>query len=141
MAEGVDELDLEIEDYLDGRMPPEKKQAFEDRMRADAKLRERVLSTTKSVALMQQALGGLTPGDDFDDKVNSKIISITQSGQNIRPPVRASTDPLTAKDPDAKLLHDPDAARERRRLIVLGLIAALVFALAVGTIGWLLLKH
>jgi anti-sigma factor RsiW len=130
VAESAEELELLIDEYLDGRMDPSVRNRFEDRMSKDPELRGRVMSATHSVKLVQQALGWVTPGEDFDDKVSSKIIEITNSGRNLRPPVAAGEQALTSKDPDARLLGDPEAAREKRRLIMLAIAAVAAFALA-----------
>ena len=140
MSEGTEEIDLLIDDYLDGRMEGFQRAKFEERMKQDPELHRRVLSATQSVAMVQQALGWVTPGDNFEDEVTNKIVSITQSGQHIRPmglsagPNNGLEGNLTKEDPDAKLLGDPDAARENRRLIVLGAVAVLLFAAAMAAI-------
>ena len=85
MSEGTEEIDLLIEDYLDGRMEGFQRTRFEERMKQDPELHRRVLSATQSVAMVQQALGWVTPGDNFENEVTNKIVSITQSGQHIRP--------------------------------------------------------
>ena len=138
MSEGTEEIDLLIEDYLDGRMEGFQRTKFEERMKQDPELHRRVMSATQSVAMVQQALGWVTPGDNFEDEVTNKIVSITQSGQHIRPMGGAAGNGLegnlTKEDPDAKLLGDPDAARENRRLILLGVVAVLLFAAAMAAI-------
>ena len=134
MAESVEDIDLLIDDYLDGRMDQAVRTRFEERIKKDSALRDKVMSATHSVDLVQQALGWVTPGDEFDEGVSKKIITITQSGQNLQPPVNASERSLTSGDPDAKLLADPEAAREKWRLIFLSLVAALVFLIAVAVI-------
>ena len=133
MSDQVEDVEVLIDDYLDGRMEPSRRKAFEERMSKDPVLRGKVMSATQSVEMVQQALGWVTPGEEFDDKVNSKIINLTQSG-NLVPAVAANARSLTSNDPDAKLLGDPDASRESRRLAVLGVIAAIIFALAAGVI-------
>jgi hypothetical protein len=128
MADPGEELELQIDAYLDGRMDVTQRVQFEERMNKDPELRQRVLSATQSVAMVKQALGWVTPADDFDDQVNSKIISITQSGMR---PVMASNDrSLSSKEADAKLLEDPEAAREKRRLTILAVIAGIIFIVA-----------
>ena len=134
--EGLQEVELLIEDYLEGRMAPEQRKRFEERVRKDAELRDRLATATRSVALVQQALGWVTPGDDFDEKVSTKIISITQSWQNLQPYVGAGGRSLSGEDADAQLLADPEAAREKRRLIILAIVAALLFLLAASAIGY-----
>jgi hypothetical protein len=136
----VEDLDLLIEDYIEGRLSPESKASFEERMKRDGELRSRFDSATRSVEMVQQALGWIAPGDEFDEKVNSKIIDITQSGQNLRPYIASNDRNLTSEDPDAKLLGDPEAIRERRRLIALGVVAAVLFLLAAGAIGYSISK-
>ncbi|HYG73382.1 MAG TPA: hypothetical protein VEK08_00010 [Planctomycetota bacterium] len=134
MSEPVEDIDMLIDDYLDGRMPPDQRARFEERISRDPNLRSKINSATRSVDLVQQALGWVTPGEDFDEKVNSKIVSITQSGQNLRPFVPLSDRSLTSEDPDASLLGDPEAARERQRLTIIGIIAAILFLIAAVTI-------
>jgi len=139
MAEPTEEredVDLLIDEYLDGRMDSEDRARFEDRINKEPELRNRVNSATRSVDLVQKALGWVTPGEDFDEKVNTKIVSITQSGQNLQPYLGSSGRSLTPEDPDAKLLADPEAARERKRLLILAIIAGLLFALAAAAIGY-----
>ena len=126
-----DDMELLIDDYLDGRMDLLQRAKFDARMNSDPALRDRVMSATRSIALVQRALGWITPDDKFDNDVNSKINSITQSGEFLRVAGERS---LTSDDPEAKLLGDPVALRERRRLITLGIIVALLFSLAAGTI-------
>ena len=128
MAEPAEELDLMIEEYLEGRMAPAERAQFEDRMKQDPELRNRVNSTTRSVELLEQALGWVTPGEDFDERVSSKIVNLTQSAQSLRPYHREGA--LNAEDPDARLLADPEAARERRRLFLIAIIAAVLFGIA-----------
>ncbi|MFH0937854.1 MAG: hypothetical protein V1899_00990 [Planctomycetota bacterium] len=130
MAESMEELELLIDDYLDGRMNQSQRQQFEARMKQDSNLRSKVMSATHSVELVQQALGWVTPGEEFDDQVESKIIEITQSGRNLKPIIPAKDHSLTSRDPDAKLLGDPEAAREKQRLITLAIVAATLFGLA-----------
>ena len=130
MAESAEELELLIDDYLDGRMDPSRRNQFEERMKQDPELRGEVMSATHSVEMVQQALGWVTPGEEFDDKVESKIIEISQSGRNLKPPVPASDRSLTSHDPDAKLLGDPEAARETQRLLLLAVAAAVLLGLA-----------
>jgi hypothetical protein len=135
VAETSEDIDVMIDDYLDGRMDVTQRVQFEERMARDPQLRSKVLSATQSVNMVQQALGWVTPGDEFESAVNSKITSITQSGFNFRAAqAKAPNHELTAKDPDAKLLADPDAARENQRLVLLGIIAAVIFALAASAI-------
>lgn len=140
MSEPAEDLDLLIDNYLDDRLPPHERARFEDRMSKDAELRNKVNSATRSVDMVQQALGWVTPGDDFEDQVNSKIISITQSGQNLRPFTPSSDRSLTAADPDAKLLADPEAAKEKQRLLVIGVASAVIFLLAALAIGFAIAK-
>jgi anti-sigma factor RsiW len=122
-----EDLDLLIDEYLDGRMDPPARARFEARMQADPELRGKVMSTTRSVQLVQQALGWVTPGEQFDEQVNSKIISITQSGQNLRP---VQPDGSRAAHAQADMLAD-EAQAESRRLLLIAVIAAVAFAAAV----------
>jgi anti-sigma factor RsiW len=140
VAEPAEDLDLLIDNYLDDRMPPHERANFEDRLSRDPELRSKVNSATRSVDMVQQALGWVTPGDDFDEQVNSKIISITQSGQNLRPFVPSNERSLTSADPDAKLLADPEAVKERQRLLVIGVAAGVIFLLAAMAIGFAIAK-
>ncbi|MCY3017787.1 MAG: hypothetical protein NTW87_01980 [Planctomycetota bacterium] len=135
-AEQNEDLDVLVDEYLDGRMPPAEKARFEERVARDPALQHRLNSATRSVEMVQQALGWVTPGEDFEERVNTKIVSITQSGQNLPPYMGASGRSLTSEDPDAKLLGDPEAARERRRLIIIAIVAAVLFALAACAIGY-----
>lgn len=134
-TEELDALDMLIEDYLEGRMAPAQREEFEARVAKDLQLQSRLNSATRSVDLVQQALGWVTPGEDFEERVNTKIVSITQSGQNLQPAVASSDRSLTSNDPDAQLLADPEAARERKRQIALGIVAVIFFALAAAAIG------
>lgn len=134
MAEPAEDIDLLIDDYLDGRMEGMQRIKFEERMKKDPELHQRVLSATQSVALVQQALGWVTPGEKFEDEVSNKIVSITNSGEHIRPIAAVGDGRLTREDPDAKLLGDPEAARENRRLVILGVVAVVLFALALAAI-------
>ena len=60
MSEHAEDLELLIDDYLDDRMAPEQRVSFEERMGKDPELRSRVNSATRSVDLVQQALGWVT---------------------------------------------------------------------------------
>jgi anti-sigma factor RsiW len=124
VADGED-IEMLIDAYLDGRMDVTQRVQFEERMNKDPELRQRVMSATQSVNLVKQALGWVTPAEDFDDQVNSKIISITQTG--MRPVMATNERGLTSKEADAKLLEDPEAARERKRLTILAAIAGVIF--------------
>jgi anti-sigma factor RsiW len=135
-----EEVELLIEDYLDGRMTPEQRAQFEERVRNNASLKDKLNSTTKSVDLVQQALGWVTPGEEFEDRVTTRIISLTQSGQTLKPYAAAGERQLSAEDPDAKLLADPEATREKRRMVILAVIAAGLFALAACAIGYSIAK-
>ena len=132
MTDQPEDLDVMIEDYVDGRMSLNQRATFEARMKSDAKLRERVKLATHSAALVEQALGWLKPGDEFDDKVTSKIMSITQSGQSA--PVNA------VLNRHAQLQENADAKREQKRLMLLGIIAALLFVLAAGAITYSIIQ-
>jgi len=133
MAEEAENIDVLIDAYLDGRMEPSQRSKFEERMKNDPQLNAQVMSATHAVALVQKALGAIVPGNEFEDSVNSKILSITQSGYNFAP-ASSNSNQLSKDDPDAKLLGDPEEAREHRRLLILGIIAALLFALAAGMV-------
>jgi hypothetical protein len=132
--EGLQDVELLIEDYLDDRMTPEQRARFEERVRKEPELRSRLESATRSVALVRQALGWVTPGEEFEEKVNTKIVSVTQSWQNLQPYVGPDGRSLTSEDADAQLLEDPEAAREKRRLVILAVIAAILFLLAASAI-------
>jgi hypothetical protein len=136
VAEASEDVDLMIDDYLDGRMDVTARVQFEERMNRDPQLRNKVLSATQSVSMVQQALGWMTPGEEFDEQVQGKITSITQSGLNFHPAGIASDRNLTSDDPDAKLLADPEASREKQRLIILTIVAVVLFVLATLAIGY-----
>src|ERR1041384_3747832 len=133
MSEDLEQL---IDAYLDGRMEPAQKEGFEARMNSDPALKERVTSATRSVELVQQALGWVTPDDSFDKNINTKIVSLTQSQDNLRVPSHSSDGNLTSRDPDSKLLHDPTAAREQTRLGILAMGAGVLFLLAAAAIAY-----
>jgi anti-sigma factor RsiW len=128
-------MELMIDDYLDGRLGDSDRDRFESRMKEDEEFRKKVQTATQSVEILRKALKTVQPGSDFEDKVSSQIISITQSNQMLRPYERKRVSgPLTATDPDAILLGDPDAVRERRRLMMVAGMAAVLFAAAAATI-------
>ncbi|MGD0089939.1 MAG: hypothetical protein ABSE73_08470 [Planctomycetota bacterium] len=135
-AEEVQDKELLVDAYLDGRMPPEQRLRFEERLGKDPELRNKLESATRTVDLVKQALGWVAPGEDFEEKVNTKIVSVTQSWQNLQPYVGTTSRSLTSDDADAQLLADPEAAREKRRLIILAVIAVLMFLLAAFAIGY-----
>ncbi|MCW8130648.1 MAG: hypothetical protein KIS92_09885 [Planctomycetota bacterium] len=142
MTNSAEELDVMIEEYLDGRLDDRRRSILEDRMKTDADVRKRVETATHSIQIIRKALVTLNPSADFEDKVSSQIISITQSNQSIRPAMsRASGGKLTAKDPDAKLIHDPEARKEQQRLMVLAGAAAVIFAIAVALIVMSVIGH
>jgi anti-sigma factor RsiW len=132
VKESSEQLDLMIDAYLDGRMEPAARARFEERMKNDPALREKVLSATHSLEMVQKALGWVTPGNEFEAKVSSKIVALTQSGHNLQPATASRS--LTRGDPDAQFLADPAAAREKWRLLILAILAALVLSGAVALI-------
>jgi anti-sigma-K factor RskA len=129
------DLDIQIEEYLEGRMAGAERDQFEERMKTDADLRRQVETTNDSIKMVRQALVRVEPSGDFEEKVSSKIVSITQSNPNLRP-ARATACKLSASDPDAKLILDPVAEQERQRLVILAVIAGLLFVAAVTIIVW-----
>jgi anti-sigma factor RsiW len=139
VAEPTEDLDLLIEQYMDGQMDPRARAAFEERLRKDPELSKRVNDQTRSMEMIQDALGALTPSEEFDTRVNSKIISITQS--RMQPAAAASGRPLSGQDPDSKLLGDPEATREKKRLIAIAAIVLLVFAVAATAVIYALNKN
>ena len=140
MAEPAEDLDLLIDEYLDNRLESDARAQFERRLNAEPELRQRLESATRSVDMVQQALGWVTPDDEFDSRINSKIVDITQSGQNLRPAFAAHERSLTSEDPDAKLFSDPEASRENRRLVMLGLVAVVLFLLAAAAIVYAIVE-
>lgn len=142
MANSTEEMDLMIEEYLDGRLDDRRRVMLEDRLKTDAELRKKVETATHSIEMIRGALVRVDPTGDFEEKVSSQIISITQSNQSLRPAMGGfHGGKLTAKDPDAKLIHDPHVQRERQRLMVLAGVAAVIFALAVVTILMVAISH
>src|SRR5471030_1474129 len=105
------ELDILIEDYLDGRMDGAARQRFERRMETDPTIRQQVYSATRSLELIQEALGWATPGEEFDSKVTSRIQEITSGA--LEPIKHDGSRQLTRDDPEARLLGDPAADREK----------------------------
>jgi len=127
------DLDIQIEEYLEGRMDAPRKAQFEARLKSDPELRHQVETTTNSIKMVRQALVKIDPGEEFEDQVSSKIISITQSNPNLRPAAKGSGK-LSAGDPDAKLILDPQAEKERKRLVILAVVAGILFAAAIAVI-------
>jgi anti-sigma-K factor RskA len=126
------ELDILIEDYLDGRMDGAARQRFERRMETDPTIREKVYSATRSLELIQEALGWATPGEEFDSKVTSRIQEITSGA--LQPITPSSERALTRDDPEARLLGDPAADREKRRLLWIAIATSIIFAAAICAI-------
>lgn len=126
------ELEVLIDNYLDGRMDGYERTRFERRMETDPELRERVNSATRSVELVQQALNWATPTDEFDTKVNIRVQEISQS--KINPAEPGVERNLTKDDPEARLLQDPSSDRDNRRMIWIALATALAFAGAICAI-------
>ncbi len=119
------ELDILIEDYLDGRMDGPARQRFERRMETDPNIREKVYSATRSLEMIQEALGWATPGEEFDSKVTSRIQEITSAGLD---PIKPNSErALTQDDPEARLLGDPAADQEKRRLLWIALATSVLF--------------
>ena len=135
MAQTAEDLEVMIDEYLDGRLEGHRREQFEARLRVDGEFRKKVDTATQSIEMLRKTLAKVEPGEDFEEKVTGQIISITQSNQSLRPAAPGRYTKLTAKDPDAKLIHDPGATAESRRLMLLAGIAAVVFALAVATIA------
>jgi anti-sigma-K factor RskA len=124
--------ELLIDDYLEGRLRGSEREAFEASMKADPELRGQVHATTTSIHLVRKTLGQVEPAAGFEDRVSSKIQDLSESNAELRARLaRTSAGPLTADDPDARLLSDPQAARERRRLILIAVAVAALFATAV----------
>ncbi len=126
------ELETQIDDYLDGRMDGPARVRFERRMETDPAIRQRVYSATRSLEMIQEALGWATPGEEFDSKVTSRIQEITSGA--LEPVLNADERELTQDDPEARLLTDPAADREKRRLLWIAVITSVVFAAAVCAI-------
>ncbi|MEI6235251.1 MAG: hypothetical protein WCT04_19505 [Planctomycetota bacterium] len=126
------ELDILIEDYLDGRMDGPARQRFERRMETDPTIREKVYSATRSLELIQEALGWATPGEEFDSKVTSRILEITSGA--LEPITHDANRQLTSDDPEARLLGDPAADDEKRRLMWIAAATAILFTGAVCAI-------
>lgn len=142
MANSAEEMELLLEEYLDGSLDDSRKSQLEARLRSDPELRQKLETATHSLSIIRKALIKVDPSETFEDKVSSQIISITQSNQSLAPAARvAGGGKLTAKDPDAKLIHDPEAQREQRRLMLLAGVAAVVFALAVAAIFFVALSQ
>src|SRR5256885_14025995 len=116
------ELETLIDDYLDGRMDGPARQRFERRMETDPEIRQKVYSATRSLELIQNALDWATPGDEFDSKVTSRIQEITSGA--LQPVMAANERELTHDDPEARLLGDPAADREKKRLLLIAVITA-----------------
>lgn len=129
----ANDLDIQIEEYLEGRMDGPRKAQFEARLKTDPELRRQVETTNNSINLVREALVKIEPSKDFEEKVSSQIISITQSNPNLRL-AKASGGKLSAADPDAKLILDPVAEKERKRLVILAVVAAVFFAAAIAVI-------
>src|SRR6185295_14200723 len=115
----ANELETLIDEYIDGRLQGSKRLQFESQMSANVEFRKKVETATHSLEVFRQALSKIDPGRDFEQKVSNRIISITQSNPGMRPYTsNLHTGQLTASDPDAKLLGDPDASREKKRLMM-----------------------
>ncbi len=148
MLEAEQKTELQINDYLEGRLSGTDRERFEARMKENEELRRKVETTTQSVELLRRTLTKLEPGSDFEDRVSSQIIQITQSNQMLpafanekgKGKLENRQGPLTASDPDAGLLDDPEAVREKRRLMILAAVSAVLFAGAIITIGMLLMS-
>jgi anti-sigma factor RsiW len=132
------DLDIQIEEYIEGRMAGSDRAQFEARLQTDPELRRQVETTNDSIKMVRQALVKVEPGEDFEEKVTSKIVSITQSNPNLRP-AKSSASKLSASDPDAKLILDPVAEQERQRLVILAVVASVLFVAAATIIVWAIL--
>jgi anti-sigma-K factor RskA len=128
----ANDLELMIEDYIEGRLQGSRRAEFEAQLRTDSELRRKVQTTTGSIRMVRSLLVPVEPGPEFEEKVSSQIISITQSNPKLRAERHAGR--LTADDPDARFIHDPQAARERRRMVILAVVAAALFLLAATVI-------
>ncbi|GMV80841.1 MAG: hypothetical protein AMXMBFR7_20250 [Planctomycetota bacterium] len=141
-ASGTNDLDLLIEDYVDGRLEGEQLSRFEARLAQEPDLRERVQTATQSIQVLRSVLTKVDPSPEFEYRVNNQIVSITQSNPGLIPAKRGTKRTvLTADDPDAKLLHDPQAKKESQRLMILAAVAALLFALAAAVIVFALVAR
>jgi anti-sigma factor RsiW len=129
--------ELLIEDYLEGRLQGARRDQFEAQLRTDPELRRKVQTTTGSIDMVRKLLVPVDPGPEFEEKVSSQIVSITQSNPKLQGQRRPGN--LTPDDPDAKLLHDPQAVRERRRMVMLAVLAGALFLLAATGIAIALL--
>jgi anti-sigma-K factor RskA len=133
------ELEVLIDDYLDGRMSGLDRERFERRMETDPSVRARVVDATRSLELIQQALDWVTPNEEFDSKVTSRISEITSG----KLPAVGSADErsLTRDDPEARLLADPAATREKRRLVLIALATAAIFTATVCLLVYLIMHR
>lgn len=141
MGQTVKDLEVMLDEYLDGRLEGARREQFDACLRADAGFRKQVETAVQSIEMLRKTLAKVEPGEDFEEKVTGQIISITQSNQSLRPAAPGRYTKLTAQDPDAKLIHDPGATAEHRRLMLLAGLAAVVFALAVATIAVVFVRN
>ncbi len=129
------DLDPLIEDYLNGNIDRSNRELIEQRMATDSTFRQKVQTASQSLEWVRKMLAPVDPGADFEEKVSSKILAITQSNPKIAPqPLARHAGRLTADDPDAQLLGDPQAEREQQRLWVLAGAAALLMALSAAVL-------
>jgi len=141
MAQKSPQNESLVDDYVDGRMDESQRQQFEEQLRQDPELRRQVRSTTQSLELFRSVVNPGEAGTEFESQVSNKIIQITQSNPGLRPVQgRRVAGQLTAADPEARLLMDPDAAREKQRLMLIALLAGVFFVAAVALIALVFLK-
>lgn len=136
-----DEVEKLLDDYSAKQLPPDREAAVRAHVQSCEVCGAKFKTATQTVELLRGVLEKLTPGEEFEDKVTSKIIELRNSQTGLQPvEVDVHTAELTAAGPEAGLFRDPAAARERRRLRLTALVAALLFAAAV-TVLVLLLRH
>jgi anti-sigma factor RsiW len=136
----AEELEPHIESFLDGSLKDPLRSKFKAHLEANPEFRKQVESTTRSIEMVKLALERVEPENSFEEKVSSKIVNITQSNPKMRPYAleensggasSSTNSPAVAaarEHFERSLRADPEADGEKRRLIWLAIIAAILFA-------------
>lgn len=117
-----DDIDMLVDEYITSALDDETRALFEAHVENCAVCRKRVQTATHSVELVREALGWVTPSEDFERRVSTHL--------RLAVPVRKA-----AQEP---LLEEPESD-EKKRLRLLGLTALLVIAAAFALL-WALLR-
>ncbi|MCX7806206.1 MAG: zf-HC2 domain-containing protein, partial [Planctomycetota bacterium] len=133
----MDEL---MESYVDRRLPPDLSAEVNGHLRSCDSCRRKVEAAAKSLGMIRDALGWVTPGEEFDSKITRRVIELPPPSRHaaaVRDGSAAAAGGYAGPDGIAAESGGPG----RSRLIALAAGAAILFALAVLAIIWCLRRN